>query len=201
MHTNVHFVSTENEKLMCINWKNELIPSEQEFIPSQKYCQICMCDDNIATDCRNITCDLSKCTENLSSPCCTECIKSSNTTQSSKSEVQNDAINNNPNRVDKETKNVDSFDPTTNHVEGNKVETVSNHSSVEEKDEAHKVSKEEKISNQKITEEKENVITLMENVTSVAVTGTTEQVTGTSFTQHFCTAYSVLDLTYPKAQF
>jgi hypothetical protein len=41
----------------------------------------------------------------------------------------------------------------------------------------------------------------MENVTSVAVTGTTEQVTGTSFTQHFCTAYSVLDLTYPKAQF
>jgi hypothetical protein len=78
-----------------------------------------------------------------------------------------------------------SFDHTTNHVEGNKVETVSNHSSVEEKDEAHKVSKEEKISNQNITEEKENVTTLMENVTSVAVTGTTEQVTGTSFTQHF----------------
>ena len=208
MHTNVHFVSTENEKLMCINWKNELIPSEQEFIPSQKYCQICMCDDNIATDCRNITCDLSKCTENLSSPCCTECIKSSNTTQSSKSEVQNDAINSNTNRVvketnnvDKETNNVDSFDHTTNHVEGNKVETVSNYSSVEEKDEAHKVSKEEKISNQNITEEKENVTTLMENVTSVAVTGTTEQVTGTSFTQHFCTAHSVLDLTYPKAQF
>lgn len=175
---------------MCTNWKNELIPSGQDFIPSQKYCQMCMCDDNIATDCRNITCDFSKCTENLSSLCCSECIKSSNTTHSSKSEVQNDAINNNPNRVDKEIKNVDSFDHTTNHVEGNEVETtVSNHTSVEEKDETHKVTKEEKISNQNITEDKENITTLglVKNVTSVVVTGTTEQVTGTSFTQHFYT--------------
>lgn len=155
---------------------------------------MCMCDDNIATDCRNITCDFSKCTENLSSPCCSECIKSSNTTLSSKSEVQNDVINNNPNRVDKETKNLDSFDHTTNHVEGTEVETVSNHSSVEEK-----VSKKEKISNQNITEEKENVKTLVENVTSVVVTGTTEQVTGTSFSQHFYTAHLVLYLTYPIA--